>query len=55
MASARIVHYWPDDDGSTWFEIEVPESYPDALDEARCQVTRMFRECVDTNADEAGE
>lgn len=43
-ATARIVHYWPEDAGQTVLEIEVDADYPDALDEARAQVVRLWRE-----------
>lgn len=55
MAIARIIHYWPDDAGSTILEIELDPSFPDAVDEARVQVTRMWRETCADVADEAGE
>jgi hypothetical protein len=43
MAIARIVHRWPDG-VETKLEVHVAASFPDALDEARVTVTKMWRE-----------
>lgn len=42
MVKAIARHYW-EDGTRTHLEIEIPDSMPDGIDEARVQVMRMLR------------
>lgn len=49
MAGARITHTWADGT-KTEMVASLDENYPDALDECRVQVTRMYGEmCRDSS------
>ena len=52
MATARITHTFPDGTRDH-LTIEVSESFPDCVDEARMQVTRMWRDvcCAEAEAE----
>ena len=45
MATVTIKYGFADGD-SILAQVEVPESYPDAIDEARAQAVRAFREAM---------
>jgi hypothetical protein len=55
-ARARIVHHWPDG-VFTELSVTVDPTYPDAIDEARMQVVKLWRDtcCQGEDAEAEGE
>jgi hypothetical protein len=55
-ARARVVHHWADG-GVTELSVTVDPTYPDAVDEARMQVVKLWREtcCTGEDAEAEGE
>jgi hypothetical protein len=51
---ARIVQTWPDG-AKLHLEVSVDSSYPDAVDEARAQVTRLYAETCSETEDAEGD
>lgn len=52
MPTARIIHHWPGKDaGHTVLEVQVQPAHPDATDVARSNVTRMWRDVCDDEAE----
>ena len=49
MATARIAQHFTDG-GTVSVEVEVSESYPDAVDQAVSEVVRLWREAVPDDA-----
>ena len=45
MAAVTITYRWADDDALS-VTVEVDESYPDAIDEARAGAVRAYREAI---------
>jgi len=54
VAQIRIIQRWADS-SETELEVYVEDSYPDAVDEARAQVVKLWREtCVAAPDADAG-